>query len=471
MPQIKIARKLLGMSALLALAVSSAHGVHAQLNPVGVNLLQNPGHEHPGVYFAGRGEINVSWGWVPFWEEPPAGVDPRDPYYRTPEFRPVFAHEYPNRVKSGGGSNRWFNFYALNRKAGVMQYVGNLPIGAPIRFTTYAQLWSSQENHYDPSQADRNDGDMKIRVCIDQDGGPRNMEDPELVCSPWAQPNNRWEQLVVDGVAKNDVVNVLIWSTASLPVQHNDAYVDESCFEILPAPNAPGICKGAGLVPTGAGVLPLPEDYVTRRTTAEEQRSLLANLGVALSNVLAPVRVPPEGEPALAVNARASLNVRAEPTESAPILARVKRGEVLPVLGRTADRRWFLVRLADSQGWVAGRLTLPNKAAQNSPVLTSTVSRASDVVTATAALQPPPDDQPALTVNARERLNIRAEPRESATVIGVALRGEQLAVLGRSPDGQWYQVRVGGDKRGWVAARLTLPNAKARTAPVISLLP
>lgn len=103
MRQIKIARQLLGVSALLALAVSSVHGVHAQLNPVGVNLLQNPGHEHPGVYFAGRGEINVSWGWVPFWEEPPAGVDPRDPYYRTPEFRPVFAHEYPNRVKSGGG--------------------------------------------------------------------------------------------------------------------------------------------------------------------------------------------------------------------------------------------------------------------------------------------------------------------------------------------------------------------------------
>jgi hypothetical protein len=44
----------------------------------GQNLLTNPGHEHPGVYFAGRGEINVTWNWVPFWEEPPAGADPRD---------------------------------------------------------------------------------------------------------------------------------------------------------------------------------------------------------------------------------------------------------------------------------------------------------------------------------------------------------------------------------------------------------
>ena len=27
----------------------------------GVNLLTNPSHEHPGAYFAGRGEINVTW--------------------------------------------------------------------------------------------------------------------------------------------------------------------------------------------------------------------------------------------------------------------------------------------------------------------------------------------------------------------------------------------------------------------------
>ncbi|MDW8054124.1 MAG: SH3 domain-containing protein [Anaerolineae bacterium] len=449
------------LSVMLAFASASAQ---AQLNPVGVNLLQNPGHEHPGVYFAGRGEINVSWGWVPFWEEPPAGADPRDPYYRTPEFRPVFAHEYPNRVKSGGGSNRWFNFFALNRKAGVMQYVGNLPIGAPIRFTTYAQLWSSQADHYNPALADRNDGDMKIRVCIDQDGGPRNMEDPELVCSPWAQPNNRWEQLVVDGVAKNDVVNVLIWSTASLPVQHNDAYVDESCFEILPAPNAPGICKGAGLVPTGPNVLPLPPDYVTRRTTAEEQRRQRTDIPDALPKLQTGIQPPSGDAPAVTVNARTVLNVRARPQEAAAVLARVRRGEVLPVLGRSADNQWYLVQLGNQRGWVAARLVLPNKAARESQVVTPTIDSAGG---APSALQPPAGDQPALTVNARERLNIRSAPSEAATVIAAANRGEQLAVVGRSRDGNWYQVRK-GDQTGWVVARLTLPNAAARNAPVVA---
>ncbi|MCS7056171.1 MAG: hypothetical protein NZM18_08400, partial [Thermoflexales bacterium] len=72
-----------------ALSVSaltiSPHFATAQTGTLyspGYNLLINPGHEHPGTYFAGRGEINVTWGWIPFWEEAPPGVDPRDPYYR-----------------------------------------------------------------------------------------------------------------------------------------------------------------------------------------------------------------------------------------------------------------------------------------------------------------------------------------------------------------------------------------------------
>lgn len=52
--------------------------------PAGVNLFTNPGHEHPGAYFGGRGELNVTWNWIPFWEEPPTGADLRDPNYRTP---------------------------------------------------------------------------------------------------------------------------------------------------------------------------------------------------------------------------------------------------------------------------------------------------------------------------------------------------------------------------------------------------
>lgn len=450
------------LTSLLTLANTPAHAQSRALNPVGVNLLINPGHEHPGVYFEGRGEINVTWGWVPFWEEPPAGVDRRDPNYRTPEFRPPFAHEYSYRVKSGGGSDRWFNYYALNRKAGIMQYVAHLPIGAPIRFTTHAQLWSSQDDHFNPANADRNEGDMKIRVCIDQDGGPRNMDDPELVCSPWAQPNNRWEQLVVDGVAKNEAVLVLIWSTASLPVQHNDAYVDESCFEILPAPGAKGICKGSGYVPTGNNVLFPPPDVVTLRVTANEQRAAVGS--VATIARVTPVKAPAGNAPALAVNARTILNVRAQPLDNAPVLFTAPRGTVLSVIGRTKDNQWYQVQSGERQGWVSARLTVPNAAAKAAPVVNVPV--ASTPSEQTDTLKPPTGEQPALTVNARSALNIRSKPAESAEVLASAPRGSVLSVLGKSADGNWFQVAFRG-KQGWVSARLTLPNAAAQAAPVV----
>ncbi len=330
----------------------------------GYNLLINPGHEHPGVYFAGRGEINVAWGWLPFWEEPPAGVDPRDPYFRTPEFRPVFQHEYPYRVHSGGGSNRWFNFFSLNKKAGIMQYVMNLPIGAPIRFTSWLQLWSShlsEQSEIPPKSIQ--DGNLKVRVCIDQDGGPRDMSDPNLVCSDWAQPYDRWEQLSVDGVAMNSVVNVLIWSSAEFPVEHNDVHADDSCFEILPARGAKGICLGQGFIETGPGVVPPPDNVASIRATAADQAQAKPQ------PALTPVKAPTGAQPALAVNARSSLNIRAEPNQKAKIIGNAKRGAILPVLGKSKDGKWFQVKQQNKRGWVLASLTLPNAAAQAMPTI------------------------------------------------------------------------------------------------------
>jgi hypothetical protein len=334
----------------------------------GYNLLLNPGHEHPGVYFGGRGEINVTWGWLPFWEESPPGVDPRDPFFRTPEFRPVFQNQYPYRVHSGAGSDRWFNFFALNKKAGIMQYVVNMPIGAPIRFTSWLQLWSSNLSEQ-PEVPPRSiqDGNLKVRVCIDQDGGPRDMTDPNLICSDWKQPYDRWEQISVDGVAMNSAVNVLIWSTAEIPVEHNDIYADDSCLEVLPAPGANGICLGQGFVETGAGIIPPPEDVINIRPSPQDQartKSQPTNLPT-----LTPVKAPDSSNPALAVNARSRLNLRAEPNQKAKVIGNFKRGAILPVLGKSSDGKWFQVEHQGKKGWVAASLTLPNAAARAAPVI------------------------------------------------------------------------------------------------------
>jgi hypothetical protein len=362
------ALKTLTTSALAFILSASAlastnQTAHAALMGPGINLLSNPGHEHPGAYFDGRGELNVSWGWFPYWEEPPEGVDQRDPFFRTPEFRPVFAHEYPYRVNSGGGSDRYFNFFALNKKAGIMQYVANVPYGARIRFTSWLELWSSNDNFNPPSST--NDGNLKVRVCIDQDGGPRDMTDPNLVCSDWAQPYDKWEQLSVDGLAKNNVVNVLIWSSADIPVEHNDIYADDSCFEILPAAGAPGICKGQGFVPTGPGVVPAPPEAASIKS----QDTAATARPKSPAPVLAAVLVPTVKTPAAAVNTRGGLNIREKPSQKAKVVASARRGDVLPVLGKSQDGKWFQVQGKKAKGWVLASLLKTNAAARSVPVV------------------------------------------------------------------------------------------------------
>lgn len=345
------------MIIILVAVVLPAASVSAVGAPApGMNLLSNPGHEHPGVYFAGRGEINVTWNWVPFWQEPPQGADPRDQKYRTPEFRPVFASQYPERVRSGGGSDRWFNFWALNKQAGIMQEIKNLPVNAPVRFTTWVQLWSSNQNTQPPRSVD--DGNMKIRVCIDQDGGPRDMTDPNLKCSEWAQPYDKWAQISVDAVALNSTVLALIQSTADIPVEHNDAYADDSCFEVLPSAGAKGICLGAGFVPSAVDA-----GLVGDVPAAPFAPSAAPGARTPQTPATATVTAPPGDAPKAAVNT-AKLNVRDRPSLSGRIVGGLNRGDVVDVLGKSADGAWYQIRYGGATAWVFASLTVPNAAAR-----------------------------------------------------------------------------------------------------------
>ena len=63
------------------------------------------------------------------------------------------------------------------------------------------------------------------------------------------------------------------------------------------------------------------------------------------------------------------INVRQQPNPTAKILGGVRRNEVLPVIGRSADGKWFAVFYKGAGGWVFASLVKPNAAAQNAPVV------------------------------------------------------------------------------------------------------
>ncbi|MCW1966546.1 MAG: SH3 domain-containing protein [Anaerolineae bacterium] len=390
----------------------------------GVNLLTNPGHEHPGAYFGGRGELNVTWNWTPFWEEPPPGTDLRDQNYRTPEFRPPFARDYPYRVNSGGGSDRWFNYFALNKAAGIMQVVEGLQAGQRLRYSAWVQLWSSNDNDPAIPPKSTRDGNMQIRACIQQDGGPRNMVSPELVCSPWYQPYDKWYQISVDAVAKGPKVLALVQSRASIPVEHNDAYVDDSCLEIL---SGSGICLGQGFVPTGW------------------------SKGVAQQSAPAPL-APPDAGPAAskpatasAPSAVASAPAASAPTASAPAVA----GQA----PRLQDYKTYDEYLTAYYAYVRA----PRPASTGTAASTSTATSTGTAASAGAA---------STVSNVAAGLNIRSGPSTGASIIGVLPQGASVEVTGKTADGLWYRVNSTSGT-GYVFAALTTPNAAAQAASVV----
>jgi len=452
--------------------------VAAAAVPVGVNLLENPGHEHPGAYFGGRGEINVTWGWVPFWQEPPPGTDLRDQNYRTPEFRPTFARDYPYRVWSGAGSDHWFNYFALNRAAGVMQVVKNLSVGSPIRYTAMTELWSSNVN--DPAIPPKSlqDGNMLIRVCIDQDGGPRDLTDPNVICSPWSQPYDQWRQIYVEGVALKSEVLVFIQSYAAVTVEHNDAFVDDSCFEVLPKAGAPGICLGNGFIETGKGPTGLTKaaplaTWSLKSQVAEFRRadgstvkimgvdgagSLVAPAGAAAPGPV-PVAavVPAAGQIASLVE---GLRVRAAPSLEGEVLGYLASGESLPTTGRSGE--WAEVTYRGAKGYVFANLTTAGTGT-GSPAPTLVNSSVPTAVT--GSIEGTSPKARVLLANPLVRLNVRSGPALTASVVGGLANGTVVDVLGLSKNGEWLQITYAGAK-AWINAGATETNAAAKAAPV-----
>jgi hypothetical protein len=235
-----------------------------------------------------------------------------------------------------------------------MQVVNDLPAGKPVRFSTWAQLWSSNDNGQ-PARS-TNDGNMKIRVCIQTDGSPRNMASASLKCSDWAQPYDQWTQIYVDAVPESSSVIALIQSNAEIPVEHNDAYIDDSCFEVLPAAGAKGICLGAGFVESGAGA---GAAAVAGQKSVEASAAVPAATPIALPSVKTPAGPGAKA----AVNVQ-GINVREKPALTAKTMGGFKRGAVLDVLGKSADGKWYQVKYQSGKGWVFASLTLPNPAAK-----------------------------------------------------------------------------------------------------------
>ncbi len=88
--------------------------------------------------------------------------------------------------------------------------------------------------------------------------------------------------------------------------------------------------------------------------------------------------------------------------------------------------------------------------------------------TATPTWTPTP--KPAVVVRSR-RLNVRAGPSTLHPRIGMVTKGERLDVLGKTPDGTWWQIRLNDGTLGWVYAKLVQPEGPINEVQVAQNIP
>jgi len=129
------------------------------------------------------------------------------------------------------------------------------------------------------------------------------------------------------------------------------------------------------------------------------------------------------------------LNVRSGPSLNDPVMTTVTKNTVLPVLSEQAN--WVKVKLPNGQeGWLASWMvkSIPTAAAQKK--ITSKVTN----------------------------LNIRSGPSQTFPVVANINPGQAYPVLQKS--GEWVQIQLSGDKKGWAAGWLVTESGGSATTPV-----
>jgi uncharacterized protein YraI len=152
---------------------------------------------------------------------------------------------------------------------------------------------------------------------------------------------------------------------------------------------------------------------------------------------------------------REPATLRSGPTLEFPVFGVASNGSRAELIGQSQDGEWWAIRVptsltSDGTAWVAKAYTSVANAG-NVPTL-SNPDLPRNITPAA-----PASGAPALIT--REPLNVRAGPGGPFGSLGRVSSGTVMAVVGISPDREWYVVNIPSDVdpsgRGWIAVRFT----------------
>ncbi len=175
---------------------------------------------------------------------------------------------------------------------------------------------------------------------------------------------------------------------------------------------------------------------------------------------------PPPGQATAYVTAY-QLNVRGGPGLSYNIIGTVRRGDSLPLIGRSADGVWLQAQVSSPYptfavptGWVMARYVWSSVPIFQLPV------------TDGGTTPPPPDNLSGIVTV--PTLNVRSGPGFGYNISSQLSGGQQVKLLGRNSAADWLKVQWGGypgmgmpTYTGWVMARYIRTSAPVANLPVI----
>ncbi len=161
------------------------------------------------------------------------------------------------------------------------------------------------------------------------------------------------------------------------------------------------------------------------------------------------------------VTAAQAVNVRGGPSTLDLPVATLEPGAQALILGANDDESWYNILLEDTtEGWIAASVVRVEDFAAETPevvptdVLTSTPEPTVAAETPTPTTTPQPSQIGIGIVVAEGAVNVRNGPATTNGVVGAALPGEQLVILGANDDESWYNVELPDGTVGWIAAFL-----------------
>jgi len=196
-----------------------------------VSGIVNPGLNRPyRAPLAGHENIIVANGWEPWW----LATDPEGNQADQPEYNPMLAADFPDRVLDGDASQHWFIMWR-RMSAGIYQRIN---VGAGRRVTTRVpfHVWCSQSD--DPK---RDDGELYMRIGLDRNGGT-DPESADVEWSNWVRGTNSWTIISLSLVTEQDDVTLFVHAWNKWALKHCDIFVDAIEFEVEgdePAPPPP----------------------------------------------------------------------------------------------------------------------------------------------------------------------------------------------------------------------------------------